>query len=102
MMHKAQQLRIATALAGQGAPPNGAGTVRQADAKPRHDRIHSDAIAPHGKPPREDLVTTRQLDRAAKARKASSSVTGSGGGDSASASGPKESLRAEIRSAMER
>ena len=99
-MNKAQQIRIATALAGVATPPNGAGTVRQADAKPRHDRIHSSDIAPYGKPPRGDLVTTDQLAR--KRAAASSIHTISGGGSGSRVSGPKGSLRDEIRSAMDR
>src|SRR4051794_37788411 len=108
-MDKAQQLRIATALQGVRPPPKGAAIVRQADQMPRHDRITSDQIAPHGKPERRDMVSTNeQLDdriakRAGKARAASVSVRStSGGGASAPAPESKGSLRAEIRSAMER
>ena len=39
MMNKAQQLRIATALQGVAVPPKGAAMVRQADQKPRVDRV---------------------------------------------------------------
>lgn len=96
-MNKAQQVRVATALAGFATPPS----VRQADAKPRHDRIHSSDIAPHGKAPRGDLVTTRQLAR--KIAAGSSVHTSSGGGASAPPAGDtKGSLRDEIRGAMER
>jgi len=119
-VNKAQQVRIATALAGFATPPRGSTMARQSDAKPRHDRIHSSDIAPHGKPPRvdlvttsqlarrpadgprRDLVTTDQLARAAKARKASVSIRGSGGGASAVISNEKHSLRDTIRSAFDR
>jgi hypothetical protein len=54
---------------------------------------------------REDLIAGangKLLKRAERARMASCSVTGSGGGESAPASDAKGSLRDEIRASMER
>lgn len=86
-MNKAQQLRIATALAGAAVPPKGAEMVRQADQKPRADRVTQ--------------ADEKAAKRAAAARRASCSVrTTSGGGASAPAPEAKGSLRAEIRSVM--
>ena len=87
MISKSQQLRIATALAGVDAPPKAAAMVS-------------------GQGQRVDRVTQadeRAAKRADKARRASVSVrTTSGGGAAAPASENRGSLRAEIRSAMER
>ena len=87
-MNKAQ-LRIASALAGVDAPPKGAAMVRQSDQRQRVDRVT-----------RRD---ERAAARAERARAASCSVrTSSGGGASAPAPESRGSLRAEIRSAMDR
>jgi len=89
MISKAQQTRIASALAGVAVPPKGAAMVRQDDQKPRTDRVTQ--------------ADERAAKRADKARRASVSVrTTSGGGAAAPASENRGSLRAEIRSAMER
>lgn len=75
-MNKAQQLRIASALAGLSAPPKGA---RQDDQKPRIDKL------------------------AGKRAAASSVHTSSGGGYSAPpADGSKGSLRSDIKAAIDR
>lgn len=90
MMNKAQQLRIATALAGVAVPPKGAAMVRQADQEQRVDRVAPQA-------------SDRAIKRAEAARKASCSVrTTSGGGQSAPASGSKGSVRDDIRAVMDR
>jgi len=87
-MNKAQ-LRIASALAGVAVPPKGAAIVRQSDQRQRVDRVTQ--------------ADERAAKRADKARRASVSVrTSSGGGASAPAPESRGSLRAEIRSAMER
>lgn len=78
-MNKAQQLRIASALAGLSAPPKGAAMVRQDDQKPRIDKL------------------------AGKRAAASSVHTSSGGGYSAPpADGSKGSLRSDIKAAIDR
>jgi hypothetical protein len=83
------QLRIATALAGAPVPPKGAAMVRQSSQGQRVDRVSQ--------------ADERAAKRADKARRASVSVrTSSGGGASAPAPEGRGSLRAEIRSAMER
>lgn len=89
MINKAQQLRIATAMTGVPVPPKGAAMVRRDDQPQRVDR------APH--------PDDRASKRAEKARRASVSVhTVSGGAGHSPAPAGKDSLRAEIRSAMER
>jgi hypothetical protein len=88
MISKSQQLRVATALAGVAVPPKGSALVRQSDQRQRVDRVTQ--------------ADERATKRADKARRASVSVRSGGGGESAPAPESKGSLRAEIRSAMER
>jgi hypothetical protein len=102
MISKAQQTRIASALAGLPVPPKGGAMVRQSDQKPRTDLVTTRQLARRpADAERTDLVTTRQL---ARKRAAASSVhTTSGGGYSAPpADGSRGSLRSDIRAAFER